>query len=206
MQTRAPQQARSVASTKRMLDTAMKILSQEGMEGLTVEKVVAQSKTSMGAFYLRFESRTGLIDALHIRFLQTIPPQLTKLIVTKTPKRDLYAELFDIGYAFLAFAELHKDEIALFVLQASKEGAFHEDAREVHRKIHEIFSHRISYHSGEISAQVLKAKIDFTYRLYYGFVLQILTWESDFITGTKKSVKNIAGELALIAERYLRTQ
>jgi len=184
----------------------MKIVSQEGLEGLTVEKVVSQSKTSMGAFYLRFESKEGLVDALHSRFLQTILPQLTKLIVTKAPKRDLYAELFDIGYAILAFADLHKDELALFVLQSSKEGSFREDARTVHHRIHEIFSHRISYHCGEISAQALKAKIDFTYRLYYGFALQILTWESDFITGTKKSMKTIATELAVIAERYLRTQ
>jgi AcrR family transcriptional regulator len=203
MPAREPRQERSTASTERMLDAATAILAQSGLEGLTVERVVELSETSMGTFYLRFENRQGLINALHRRFLQTVPPNLALAINTTEPKEDLRAELADAAFAFFTGTEAHKDSLAFFIFQASRTGDVHEDARKVHAMILEIFTRRIKFHKSELTTKDLNLKIDFAYRLFVGLFLQILTYESDFLTGHEITMKKLSDELAEVVATSL---
>ena len=67
---RPPSQARSVASTNRMLDAAESLFASGGAEAVTIEAVVRQAETSVGSFYARFINRDGLLAAMHSRFLE----------------------------------------------------------------------------------------------------------------------------------------
>jgi AcrR family transcriptional regulator len=203
MPARDPKQERSAASTERMLDAATAILAQSGLDGLTVERVVELSETSMGTFYLRFESRQGLIDALHRRFLQTVPPQMAQAIDTKEPKQDLRAELEDLYFTFFTGAEVHKDSLAFFMLQAPKTGDIHEDVRKVQAMLYEIFTRRVKFHKGELESKGLASKIDFTFRLGMGLFFQVITGESGLVTSKDESNKKLAAELAEVVATSL---
>jgi AcrR family transcriptional regulator len=203
MPARDPKQERSAASTERMLDAASVILAQSGLDGLTVERVVELSETSMGTFYLRFESRQGLIDALHRRFLQTVPPQMARAIDTKEPKQDLRAELEDLFFTVFTGAEVHKDSLSFFMLQAPKTGEIHGDVRKVQAMLFEIFTRRVKFHKSELESKDLASNIDFTFRLAIGLFLQVITGESDFVTGQNKSIKKLSAELAEVVATTL---
>jgi len=56
-----------------------------------------------------------------------------------------------------------------------------------------------------VGARVAASKgIDFAGRLYYGVALQNILWESDFVTGQKKSIKKLSVELAEFVYNSLR--
>lgn len=63
----APLQARSEKTLGKILDAAEKILLEEGLDALTIPRVVKASKTSTGSFYARFDDKMSLLSALHER-------------------------------------------------------------------------------------------------------------------------------------------
>jgi AcrR family transcriptional regulator len=63
----APLQARSEKTLGKILDAAEKILLEEGLDALTVPRVVKESKTSTGSFYARFDDKMSLLSMLHER-------------------------------------------------------------------------------------------------------------------------------------------
>jgi hypothetical protein len=82
------------------------------------------------------------------------------------------------------------------MLQASKTDDIHEDARKVHAMLLEIFTRRVKFHKSELESKDLASKIDFAYRLAAGLFLQVLTGETDLLTGHEKSIKKLSEELA----------
>lgn len=70
--TRHPRQARSTISMGRMLDAAEALFAAGGSDAVTVDAVVREAHTSVGAFYGRFGDRHGLLVAMHDRFLDRL--------------------------------------------------------------------------------------------------------------------------------------
>ncbi len=67
---RAPQQARSQETLDRILDAAEALVTEKGFEEATVAEVARRAESSVGAFYARFRDKTGLLYALHDRYLE----------------------------------------------------------------------------------------------------------------------------------------
>ena len=65
---RLPRQARSQASFDRMVSAAMDLIAEEGLEGTTVQEILARSGAGAGTFYARFDSRDALFAYLSTRF------------------------------------------------------------------------------------------------------------------------------------------
>ena len=65
---RLPRQARSQASFDRMVTAAMDLIAEEGLEGATVQSILARSGAGAGTFYARFDSRDALLAYLAARF------------------------------------------------------------------------------------------------------------------------------------------
>jgi AcrR family transcriptional regulator len=62
-----PQQERSHRTLARLLDAAEALIIESGVQSLTVSGVVSRAKSSVGAFYARFQDKTGLLSMLHQR-------------------------------------------------------------------------------------------------------------------------------------------
>ena len=60
----APQQARSLKSFERILESTVELIYEEGLEGCTVQKVLVRSGVGASSFYGKFESRDALLEYL----------------------------------------------------------------------------------------------------------------------------------------------
>lgn len=61
---RPPRRARGQASLARLVEGARGLLVEEGLEALTVARVVERAGSSVGVFYARFRDKQGLLEHL----------------------------------------------------------------------------------------------------------------------------------------------
>ncbi len=62
-----PQQARSKRTLQAILDAALGLLAEEGVQGATVQGIVARAGVSVGSFYARFSGKDDLLRYLELR-------------------------------------------------------------------------------------------------------------------------------------------
>lgn len=65
---RPPKQARSRATLRRMRSATEALLVERGGTGLTVEDIVARARTSVGAFYARYEGKDAAVSDAHQQY------------------------------------------------------------------------------------------------------------------------------------------
>lgn len=64
-----PRQVRSQQTLERLLDAAEELILEKGPEGASVSGVAKRAKSSVGAFYARFEDKDALLRSVYDRFL-----------------------------------------------------------------------------------------------------------------------------------------
>lgn len=71
-----------------LLDAGVAVAEEEGLTGLSVNRVVARAGVAKGTFYVHFEDREAFVDALHQRFHERV----TEAVKTATEGKPLGAE------------------------------------------------------------------------------------------------------------------
>src|SRR5882724_8905840 len=61
-----------VRTRERLLDAGVAVAEQEGLSGLSVNRVVARAGVAKGTFYVHFADREAFVDALHERFHERV--------------------------------------------------------------------------------------------------------------------------------------
>lgn len=94
---RAPQQARSRARVEAIFGAATRILDTEGVEGLTMRRIVAESGVTTGTLYQFFEDKSALLTAVAQQYMDTFSTAMTSLIeqASSAPWPELVDILFD---------------------------------------------------------------------------------------------------------------
>ena len=64
-----PRQIRSQQTLERLLDAAEQLILEKGPEGASVSGVAKRAKSSVGAFYARFDDKDSLLRSVYERFL-----------------------------------------------------------------------------------------------------------------------------------------
>jgi len=62
---RAPQQERSRDTLRRMFDAAERLMAERSFEKITVQQIVKEAGTTIGAFYTRFKDKDALLESMH---------------------------------------------------------------------------------------------------------------------------------------------
>jgi len=70
--TRAPRQARSEATYRRLLDAAELLLTEESFDQVTVAEIAARAGVTIGAFYARFADKDALLESLEERVTEAV--------------------------------------------------------------------------------------------------------------------------------------
>jgi len=70
--TRAPRQARSEATYRRLLDAAEALLTEESFDQVTVAEIAARAGVTIGAFYARFADKDALLEALEEQVTEAV--------------------------------------------------------------------------------------------------------------------------------------
>ncbi|MEV5998149.1 TetR/AcrR family transcriptional regulator [Streptomyces griseomycini] len=101
-----PKQQRGEATVELLLDAALRVYSEEGEQGLTVNAVTKASGVSLGSLYHHFGSIDGLVDALLLRWLERLLGELvTALQSTRTARTGVRA----LVRAYLRFVREHPE-------------------------------------------------------------------------------------------------
>jgi AcrR family transcriptional regulator len=112
---RPPSQARSVASTNRMLDAAETLFAAGGAEAVTIESVVREAETSVGSFYARFSNRDGLLAAMHSRFIENFGMEAIAAIAVALKQPTLERALASFTKQAFQSARRNRESILFFV-------------------------------------------------------------------------------------------
>src|SRR2546427_740385 len=67
-----PQQARSSATYRRLLDAAETLLQEKSFDALTVAEVATRAGVTIGGFYARFADKEALLEALEEQVTETV--------------------------------------------------------------------------------------------------------------------------------------
>ncbi|WP_238550573.1 TetR/AcrR family transcriptional regulator [Blastomonas sp. AAP53] len=77
---RKPQQGRSLASLKRMLEAARDLMLERGNEEFTLQEVSERGQVSIGSIYLRFESKDNLVRGVIAESLEALAEEESALV------------------------------------------------------------------------------------------------------------------------------
>jgi AcrR family transcriptional regulator len=201
----SPKQARSTASTKRMLDAAEAILANKGPDFLTVENVIEEAKTSMGSFYARFKNRDGLILALHNRFLETVQTEILQAFDSRAPKDSLEKDLADFSYEFFKVVSTNRKAFLFFVIDNSFNVKMRKEGQMIRSVMHDRLNKLIRSHKGELPKKNLGQAIDISQRMYYGLFLEIVMYGTGFAGNSKTSLKKTTQEYSKAVVQYLKS-
>ncbi|MET7569530.1 TetR/AcrR family transcriptional regulator [Streptomyces sp. NPDC005492] len=111
----SPKQQRGEVTADLLLDAALRVFTEQGEQGLTVNAVTRASGVSLGSMYHHFGSLDGLYDALTQRWLSRLLDELTiALRATRTARTGIRA----IVRTYLTFVREHRD--AALLLHSSR--------------------------------------------------------------------------------------
>ncbi|PCJ44480.1 MAG: hypothetical protein COA99_06775 [Moraxellaceae bacterium] len=77
-----PQQSRSMESLNQLLDATERLLNEDDIANINVQKISAEAGLTVGALYRRFSSKEDLLHALHERFAERMEVLLKTLSQT----------------------------------------------------------------------------------------------------------------------------
>lgn len=83
-----PQQPRSRATVSVILDGAIRVLEQDGWDGLTTSRVAEVAGVSVGTLYQYFAHREAIVEALQNRELERAAAMLERLLKSPEPQSD----------------------------------------------------------------------------------------------------------------------
>jgi AcrR family transcriptional regulator len=106
----------------RLLEEAVRALSQEGPDGLSLRKLAAQVGTSTTAVYSLFGGKPALLDAVFDEAFARFGQRLSSVPLTDRPAEDMYR--MALAYRESALAEPHFYQ----VMFGQARGAFSPDA------------------------------------------------------------------------------
>ncbi|MGC6330732.1 TetR/AcrR family transcriptional regulator [Rhizorhabdus sp. FW153] len=115
---RKPQQGRSLASLRRMLEAARDLMLERGNEEFTLQEVSERGQVSIGSIYLRFESKDNLVRGVIAEALEALAAEETGLV------QRLQAECPDLAsfiYAYVGgYAEVLRKHAPLLRLTMNR--------------------------------------------------------------------------------------
>ena len=200
-----PQQARSIESTNRMLDAAESLMREGGPRAITIEAVIERSETSMGSFYARFESREGLFQALHERFLNyVIEEDLFQQLEGAIAQPDLASAVHTFISRLYVMQQKHRDASAFFMIFNNSDSIMREQGSEISRAFAELLYRLVKAHSAEVSHSNLRVASDFATMLIAGIALEGLIHEPGELTGRARSTKQIIDSTSQAVVAYLK--
>ena len=108
---RTPQQARSRARLARVLETAERVLVEQGVEALTTTRVAAEARVSVGSLYQYLPDRDAIIDALAAGYFAKLESVMDDFVQAAASRRwedpvgllvDAYAGIYRSEHGFRA--------------------------------------------------------------------------------------------------------
>jgi AcrR family transcriptional regulator len=124
---RPPVQARSRATFDRLLDAAEELLTEAGLEGMSMAQVAARADSSVGALYTRVPDKAALVRAVQLRILDR---QLAAMTAVAGDERLAAAPLDEVVERFVTAivtqVDAHARVVRAFLVQGVRDQVMRE--------------------------------------------------------------------------------
>lgn len=84
-----PRQRRKEKNREVILDTALELIAVKGFENLSLREVAKEADYSPAALYKYFDSKQGIVEAIHVRENQKLIERLNTVSIELTPTKRL---------------------------------------------------------------------------------------------------------------------
>lgn len=185
MTRREPLQARSVASTHRMLDAAEQLLTDGGPDALTVDAVVTRAGTSVGSFYARFGDRQGLLVAMQDRFLGRLVEALDATVAAAASEPDLRAAVEVLVGEFLKAFREHRAAFTAYLLNNRSDPHMRARGAQASRQAADSVGRLLLGRRDQVRHPDLDLAADFTYRALFALATQTVLFDDREVTGRR---------------------
>lgn len=202
---RQPVQARSVASTHRMLDAAEYLLATTGPDALTVDAVIRRAQTSVGAFYARFGDRHGLLVAMQDRFLSRLIDALTGTVTAAAAAPDLPAAVHTLVTEFLKAFREHRTAFTAYLLQSRSDPQMGDRGAQASRQAADAVGRLLLQRRDQVRHRDLDLAADFTYRTLLALATQTVLLDDRDVTGRDHDPTTWAEQTTTLLLAYLQT-
>lgn len=199
-----PQQSRSQETLERLLDAAEAVLSEKGFEQATVAEIAARAKSSVGAFYARFQDKDALLRCLHDRFCQEALATADEAL---NPERWSGAAIGEICAEVIPFlARIYEDRrwlLRAFMVRSSLDASFLEAGARLHHHVSVRLRELLLARRDEIGHPNPELAVEFGLRL----VMNLLDMNTLFgdvrLSEVAMSAEALAAELERAYSQYL---
>jgi AcrR family transcriptional regulator len=169
---RPPRQQRSIASTNLMLDAAEALFAEGGANAVTVEAVVRQSGTSVGAFYARFIDRSGLLSAMQDRFHVRMMNETATAVAAASTQPSLKHALNTFVKCALPVARKYRESILFFVATSATDTPLRRQGVAENPNFAAAFSTLLQPFRKEIGHKDPDLAIDIAFRIFFALFIQ----------------------------------
>lgn len=125
MKPRARTQAAKLAKRTQLLEAALRLFSEHGFAGTTVEMITAAVDLSPGAFYLYFQNKLEVYRTLNAQGIDILKEDIHQAI--SWPGLDALAKLSAVAAAYCRFYCEHKEYYQIMAILHLGQKAFFQD-------------------------------------------------------------------------------
>lgn len=201
--TRPPRQARSIASMARMLDAAEALFAAGGADAVTVEAVVAAAGTSVGSFYARFTDRSGLLAAMHGRFLERMQAETGAAVAAAVRQPSLPLAVQAFVQQTLSAARRHRESILFFVATSATDTPLRQQGLAANPGFARAFAAAVMKFRPEIAHPRPELAVDVAFRVLFAAFVQRALFTPKEATGRAVSDAALAEEISRCLVSYL---
>lgn len=200
---RPPSQARSVASTNRMLDAAESLFATGGAEAVTIESVVRQAETSVGSFYARFINRDGLLAAMHGRFIENFEAEAKAAIAVAVKQPTIERAMLSFTKKAFESARRNRESILFFVATSATDTSLRHQGLAANPGFAAAFAAALSPFRDQIKHRNPEIAIDIAFRIFFAMFIQRALFTPREATGRAITDTVLAKEVTSCLILYL---
>lgn len=187
----------------RMLDAAEALFAAGGDDAVTIEAVVRQSGTSVGAFYARFTDRAGLLSAMQTRFHERMKQEAGSAIAAAIVQPNLKHVISTFVKCALPAALRHRESILFFVATSATDTPLRQDGVAENTKFATAFSAMLEPFRAEIAHPDTDLAIDMAFRIFFAMFIQRALFNPREATGRELSDEHHMDEISHCLIQYL---
>lgn len=202
---RPPQQARSIATRKLILDTARDLLVERGWEGFTIAQISQRSGVSVGGIYQHFGDKDGLFTVLHDDHLDHFSQRFTATFDLHRwsgyadPRELVYDVVAALGKLFEEFGDVN----AVMMINSTRVPGLAERGglmvTDLRRRVTDVLRTRSAdYPTGDTENAIAVA-----YRIAFATFLDFATWHKLPTHAHDMSWDRLIDQVAGICANYL---
>lgn len=198
-----PIQARSVATTRRMITAAESILANRSFDDTTVTEIARRAGVTIGAFYARFGDKDGLLRVLEAE-LRTAFEALTDAQTTpaRWTGRAIAAALRQHHESLVRTYRTHRGAARALLLKAHTEPALRARIDKLNQRNLPLIATAIAAHT-RISHPAAERALRFALLTVRSVCRETLLYDQSWPGGKPLSDKELVDELTRMVVAYL---